>query len=190
MRMKAMTITVVLLIVALVPLAAVGVEEARATAFDMTLDLETLEAEVPGGTLRAEAVSDAYVADVNEDVYIAIIPRETGEGTEALEVAAYLCDGEDVVVWLTGDIRDGQGILTAGDTRVEIERMADRVSGTAVVSGGEPETFVAAEGERIAGFYEARASVDDTRYLGRWIVLADGSQRGWIMEEEGQPQIE
>ena len=156
---------------------------------DMTLDLETLEAEVPGGTLRAEAVSGAYVGHVNEDVYIAIIPRETDEGDEAQEVAVYLCDGEDVVVWLTGDVRDGQGILTAGDTRVEIERMADRVSGTAVVSGGEPETFVAYEAEGIAGFYQARASVDDTRYLGRWIVLPGGSQRGW-MDEEGEPQIE
>lgn len=157
---------------------------------DMTLDLETLEAEVPGGTLQAEAVPGAYVGALNDEIYIAVIPQGTDEGDGAQEVAAYLCDGEDVVIWLTGELQDGQGTLTADDARVEIESMAGAVSGTVTVAGGEPEAFTAVEAEGIAGFYQAALIVDeDTGYRGRWIVLRDGSQRGWMEEEEEMLQM-
>jgi hypothetical protein len=157
---------------------------------DMALDLETLEVEVPAGTLRAEAVPGAYVGAVNDDLYIAIIPREADGGDGAREAAAYLCDGVDVVAWLTGDVRDGQGTLTAGDTRVEIESIAADVRGMVVVAGGEPEAFTAVAVEGAAGFYQADAEVDDTGHLGRWIVLPDGSQRGalTLLHEDDEQQ--
>lgn len=166
-------------------LAACGTPEIT----DRTLDLETLEAEVPGGVLEAEAVPGSYVGPVNDDVYIALIPQGTDGEDGAQEVAAYLCDGEDVVVWLTGELQDGQGTLADGDTRVQIDRTAGDVSGTATVDGGEPEPFTAVAAEGDAAFYQASAVVDGTGYRGRWIVLSDGSQRGYFqaMEEEEEP---
>lgn len=166
-------------------MAACGASEIT----DMTLDLETLEAEVPGGVLQAEAVPGAFVGAVNDDVYIAIIPQGTDGGDGAQEVAAYLCNGDDVVVWLTGELQEGQGTLTDGDTRVEIESMAGDVSGTATVTGGEPEAFTAVAAEGDAAFYQASEVVDGTGYRGRWIVLPDGRQRGYFqaMEEEEEP---
>ncbi len=159
---------------------------------DLALDLETQEVALPAGTLRAEAVPDAFVAAVDADLYIAIIPREADDGDGVQEVAAYLCDGLEVVAWLTGQVSDGQGTLTAGDIQVEIESLADEVRGTVTVAGGAPEAFTAVEVEGDAGFYQADAEVDGTRHLGRWIVLEDGSQRGAIVfyhEDDEQQDI-
>ena len=156
---------------------------------DMSLDLGTLEADVPSGVLSAEAVPGAYVGAVNDDLYIAVIPRENG-GDGTREVAVYLCDGVEVVAWLTGEVRDGQGNLTVGDTWVEITNMAGDVRGTVAVDGGEPMAFAAVETNGVAGFYQADAQVEDTRHLGRWIVLPDGSQRGsiTILHEDDEQQ--
>jgi hypothetical protein len=169
-------------------LSACGAPDVDVT--DIALDLETLEVEVPAGTLRAEPVPGAYVGAVNDDLYIAVIPREADGGDGVQEVAAYLCDGVDVVAWLTGDVRDGEGTLTDGDTRVEIESMAGDVRGRVVVAGGEPEAFTADEGEGVAGFYQADGQMDDTSHLGRWIVLADGSRRGalTLLHEDDEQQ--
>ena len=162
---------------------------ATPTVTDMSLDPETLEADVPSGVLAAEPVPGAFVGAVNNDLYIAVIPREDG-GDGRQEVAAYLCDGVDVVAWLTGEVSDGQGSLTVGDTWVRIETMTGEVRGTVAVEGGDPVAFTAVETNRVAGFYQADAQVEGIRHLGRWIVMPDGSQRGAItlLHEDDEQQ--
>lgn len=160
-------------------------------ATNMALDLETREASVPAGVLSADVVLGAFVAAVDDDLYIAVTVREdAADGTQTF--AVYLCDGVETSLWLTGTVRDGQGSLQSGDTRVEIVGVGGGMHGTVALEGRQPVAFTAMRINGVTGFYQADAQIEGTRYLGRWIVLPDRSQRGAIVllhEDDEQQDI-
>lgn len=125
---------------------------------------------------KGAAVEGTYVGTVEgTEAYIALV-------SDGETVAGYLCDGEQVSVWLDQvEVADGGAELLNrdGETVGEATFEGDQATGevtvdgeahpfTAEVATGDAGLYGGTQGERgEPGFVEAG-----------WIVLPDGSQRG------------
>lgn len=118
-----------------------------------------------------------YVGDVDGNLFVAFEVIELTGAEETRAVRAYLCDGADVAVWLTGQFSGDEVTLVSGDTRIELTSI-NSASGTLSLEGEAevPFSTVLATGD--AGLYRAEATFDGLDYLGGWIVLNDGQQQG------------
>ncbi len=151
------------------------------------LDLDTLSAETDEGTLQAEPWGDTYVGAVNEDLYVGISLPEGAEAEGPQEARVYLCDGEEIGASLSGEIGP-EAMTLEGETHegeesedltVELS-LNDAVSGAVTVGSGEPQPFEATEAGGDAGVYTAETTFDgEDHHWGGWVVLPDGSQRGF-----------
>lgn len=139
--------------------------------FDLpALDLDTLEAEIPDGTLVAEPWDSAWVGEVTDDLFIGI--RVDGD-----EVVAYLCD-DDIQIILNGTLTDGEATLSDDGDQVAMAFEGDLIAGEVALEGAEPETFTAERATGEAGVYAAQHALADVEVTARWVVLDDGRQRG------------
>jgi hypothetical protein len=130
----------------------------------------------------SEAAADdltTYVGDVDGNLFIALDVIELNGAQEERAVRAYLCDGADVAVWLTGQFSGDQVTLVSGDTRVALTNM-NSASGTLSLEGEAEVPFTTTLATGDAGLYRAEATFDGLDYIGGWIVLNDGQQRGAI----------
>jgi hypothetical protein len=136
------------------------------------VDAEPTPAEAENGLVT-------YVGDVDGDLFIAfdMIESEGGGGERA--VRAYLCDGADISIWMTGLISGDEGTLVSGDTRIALASV-NSVSGTVSLDGGAEVSFTTDRAVGEAGLYRAEVSIGDRDYIGGWIVLSNGQQRGAI----------
>jgi hypothetical protein len=157
---------------------------------EVLLDLETLQAEAPEGTYRAEAVPNAYVGAVDDDLFVALAFPEGGTA-DPDPVAVYLCDGRDVSIWLAGELEGESGSLSNDDVEIAFERSGDDWIGTITFTGAMARAFTVSAAAGVAGLYRAEETFDEVRWIGAWIVLADGQQRGfrWGAEEEEELQM-
>ncbi len=78
-------------------------------------------------TAQPEPTSEAaagdlttYVGDVDGNLFITLDVIELNGAQEERAIRAYLCDGADVAVWLTGQFSGDQVTLVSGDTRTFI----------------------------------------------------------------------
>ena len=94
----------------------------------------------------------------------------------------YLCDGQEVAIWLRG-IVDG-ATITADDGDVSLAATISEASLTGSVAvSGVSRLFEAVRSEFPADLWESLALADDGQLLrGGWIVLADGTQRGAVKQ--------
>jgi hypothetical protein len=144
---------------------------------DPELDLDTLQAETPAGTITAEQVweENTYVGAVDESLYVGV---SFPEGPEtAPEATVYLCDGE-MAEHLTGEVGTGTTMLEGEVLDIELSIADGVVSGVVIQDDEEPRSFVANAATGDAGLYTAEFTFDGDEYRPYWIVLADGSQRG------------
>lgn len=146
---------------------------------DFILDLNTLEANTPEGTLHAEPVPDAYVGEVSDDLFIAVA---AGAG-EPKSVTAYLCNGE-AGVWLNREISGETAILSKEELQVEADLSGSEITGTVTLTNGDSGSFTAVVATGNAGLYRAVKPLEGEDYTAGWIVLPDGRQRGYGVEEE------
>ena len=129
----------------------------------------------PGGSGPAtEARPTTHAGRVEgSDAYVAV--RRLGG-----DVIAYICDGDGIVQWFRG--------RTSGD-RVSLTNARGAVleasfGGSGFV--GEVQladrrlSFSAAPVQAPAGLYRSEEQLGDTRRVGGWIVLPDGTQRGAV----------
>lgn len=172
------------------------------------LDLETLEAELDGETLRAESFearrpgSTTYVGEAagHPGVFVAVShlaeESDLAEGDEQPDdVVLYICNGEvgarnEVSLWLSGEFDESGTTFTGAteegdeDFEVKLAFVDGAFLGTATLPDVEkPVTFVASEATGDAGLYgtESEALATNGNPLPvRWVVLADGRQRGGI----------
>ena len=98
---------------------------------------------------------------------------ELNGAQEERAIRAYLCDGADVAVWLTGQFSGDQVTLVSGDTRVALTNM-NSASGTLSLEGEAEVPFTTTLATGDAGLYRAEATFDGRDYTGGWIVLNDG----------------
>lgn len=175
-----------------------------------TLQAESTEERRPGSTTYVGEAAD------RPGLFVAVSHRdedsdEPDEDENPVDIGVYLCDGEvgtrsSIGLWLTGEF-DETGTTLSHEAVEGVEVKLALVDGDflgAVVFSDEDGTeevlfqFVATESTGDAGLYGAESelhSANDEPLTLRWVVLSDGRQRGifdtvFIMEEEGQPQIE
>jgi hypothetical protein len=141
------------------------------------LDLETLEVEVPGGTLTAEARSGAFVGAVTDDVFVAVaFPDEVGPHGR---VTVYLCDDEHGE-WFSEQLDGGVLRIDGEQVTVAIELSGDEVSGSVTWRGQDLGEFTATEATGVAGLYAGGATFGGVDHSAAWVVLPDGRQRGYL----------
>ena len=142
------------------------------------LDLDTLQAETPYGTLQGEAWEKAYVGAVTDDRFVGISLSEGTHTEAAQEVRIYFCDSDGTSVRLFGEVDAEKKTIEVGDESVELSFSDDVVRGTVILNGEEPQTFEATEASDDAGVYSAEATMEDDDWWFGWIVLPDGRQLG------------
>lgn len=153
------------------------------------LNLETLRADTPAGTVEAEPYwGDTYVGAVNEDLYIAVSFLEEVAAGPPVEALVYLC-GKEVGEYLTGEVGDGTTTFEGEVLDIELSLADDAVRGAVTLDGEEPQPFTANEAGGDAGMYTARFTDDGEDYLAGWVVLPDGSQQGYLHEDDEQQDI-
>ncbi len=98
---------------------------------------------------------------------------------------AYICDGEGLAQWYRGSLQAG-GLFEARST-TQKSRITAQVTGRSVVGAitledGQVLSFRAIPGEGSAGLYRSDDRINDVRYLGGWVVLPNGEQRGAVTD--------
>jgi hypothetical protein len=176
-------VVIVLLAVLLPACANLAGEMPAAGSGDPTLDLESLQANTILGILHAEQIPNAFVGAVNERLFIAVALAGPDHTSGQRQVRVYLCDSDQVSVWLSGEMSGDAVTLAVEDSRVELVTTEDSVSGTVILAGGQPQPFTAVPAGGEAGLYRAEETFDEGHVVAGWIVLHDGSQRGGISGE-------
>jgi hypothetical protein len=132
-------------------------------------------------TNASKAVTGSFVGTVEgSDAYVGVV---VGHGGEAL---AYVCDraGESVD-WLDGRLEgDAARLGNDGGAILEVTFADDRASGKFTRPESAPLTFTARSADKPAGLYRAREFFADGEYVGGWVVLPDGTQRGAVRRYE------
>jgi hypothetical protein len=127
-------------------------------------------ADVPEGP----DTSVQYVGVVEgTEIYVAVVDRGGGVFN------VYLCDGNEIAVWLEGT-GDAAGFeATAPEGATARGTIADgTASGTVTLTGEQSLPYSAARAELAAGLFERVAVEDGEPVQVRTIVLADGTARG------------
>jgi hypothetical protein len=129
-----------------------------------------------GGT---QTVSGSFVGKVDgSDAFIAITLHTNGE------VTAYVCDSATISAWFKGKA-DGStlDLTNASGAHLTADLAPDSFTGTFTPSGangGSALTFSVQQAGEPAGLYRADATLDGVAYVGGWIVLPSGEERGAI----------
>lgn len=110
------------------------------------------------------------------------------EGTNALisvvvGALAYVCDSEEIAQGFGGRIDGPTLALDAleGTGRAELRVAGATASGTVTI-GGVPRRFTARTAPATAGYFSANGSIDGRAVTARWVVGADGHQRGAVID--------
>jgi hypothetical protein len=100
------------------------------------------------------------------------------------QVLAYYCDGDQIAEWFQGEL-SSNGKLELRSVRqfkLEVQLGGSQASGKVTSAQGQEVSFKASlvpvQGQ--AGLYRARKSIAGLEYLGGWIVLPNGKQRGAV----------
>ncbi len=109
------------------------------------------------------------------DAFIALVPQEN-DG-----LIAYICDGQTVSVWFRGE-RNGSAVdlTSATGERLQASLENNAAAGSITLADGQPHTFTASLTNGDAGLYRAEETLDGNNYVGGWIILNDGRQRGLV----------
>ncbi|MGH2587288.1 MAG: hypothetical protein ACRDJE_20425 [Dehalococcoidia bacterium] len=101
---------------------------------------------------------------------------------ESRKVMAYVCDGQTVSQWfLTDDAgKDSFEASNANGAELDAKLSKEKATGTVTLPGGQELTFDAPRAALDGGLYRGKATIDGADYVGGWIVLPNGEQRGAI----------
>ena len=104
--------------------------------------------------------------------------------TQGSHVTAYVCDSKTIAQWFKGSLRAGKATLTSSGgyvLRVAIGNGKATGSLRLPGPGGAVDRFSSARDTRPAGLYRGVKTVAGKRYVGGWIILPDGRQRGEVV---------
>jgi hypothetical protein len=93
------------------------------------------------------------------------------------DAIAHVCDESGLALWFTGRADRGALVLSGTRQGLVARISGNRVEGT-VVLGGTARHFAVGRTAPGGGLFLARTTVDRTVYVGSWIVLGHGRQRG------------
>jgi hypothetical protein len=129
-------------------------------------------------TNRAPARS--YVGTVTgSDAYVAVVIGPDGDAL------AHVTDGAYSVDWVAGVVTGRTASLSnEGGATLEAQLSRRAVTGSFTRPQSPTLTFSAAPAKAPAGLYRAVEDFADGRYVGGWVVLPDGTERGTVRRYE------
>jgi hypothetical protein len=129
----------------------------------------------------AETPTGTWVARVEDsDAYVAVVVGK-GDGDRRRPAAVYVCDGAQLAEWFSGSTRRARLYLSSETGSAVVARITKpKVTGTVTLGDGTRLPFEARRAKGDAGLYRAEKTVGAAEYLGGWVVLADGTQRGAV----------
>lgn len=137
---------------------------------------------MPGGAAasrQAHVVGHAgYVGTVSGTrAFVAVVERGS-------RITAYVCDSERIAQWFEGTVSAGRSKITSrGGYVLQVRFDHGLATGSLRFPGkaGALHRFTAASDARPAGLWRGSKTVDGKTFLGGWIILPDGRQRGEIL---------
>jgi hypothetical protein len=121
---------------------------------------------------EAQTATGSFVGTINGTQAL------IGLVTDGDRVRAYACDGKRIARWYSGRARTGKVDLRNGETRLQATLTADGGTGTLTLADGSSRRFTVEHVDGEAGLYQGEATRAGVRYLGRWVVAANGDQTG------------
>lgn len=123
----------------------------------------------------ASGVSGSFVGKIDgSNALVAIVVLETRE------TLAYVCDSGLVAQWFRGNATADGLALSAGGSKLEARLSIDGVAGQVTLGSGTALSFTAGPAIGPAGLYRATSTQASFDFVGGWIVLATGEQRGAV----------
>jgi hypothetical protein len=130
---------------------------------------------------QAAPINGNYVAEVTDpggsNPFVAVVTTQD-------KAIAYLCDGEVLAEWFRADLREG-GLFEARSTTkksgITAQVNAGSVVGAITLESGKVIQFRATPADSTAGLYRSDDTINGSRWLGGWVVLPDGQQRGAVI---------
>jgi hypothetical protein len=104
--------------------------------------------------------------------------------TQGSHVSAYVCDSKRIAQWFKGSLKAGNATLTSSAgyvLRVTIGNGQASGSLRLPGAGGTVHSFNSLRATKPAGLYRGTTTVAGKRYVGGWIILSDGRQRGEVI---------
>jgi hypothetical protein len=104
--------------------------------------------------------------------------------THGSRVTAYVCDSKTIAQWFKGFLKAGNATLTSSDGYVLRVTIGNgKANGSLHVPGarGNVHRFSSVQGTKPTGLYRGVTTVAGKRYVGGWIILPDGRQRGEVI---------
>ena len=109
------------------------------------------------------------------DAFVALVPQEDNS------LIAYVCDGQTISTWFKGERNENAVDLTAANgARLQASLEADTATGSITLTDGQTYAFTTQLATGGAGLYRAEETISGADYVGGWIILNDGSQRGAV----------
>lgn len=128
------------------------------------------------GRTQSATPAGTFVGTVADtDAYIAIAPQENNN------IIAYVCDGQTISVWFRGERNENNLDLTATNgARLQASLEPETATGSVTLADGQTHSFTATLASGEAGLYRAEETIDGNNFVGGWILLSDGNQRGAV----------
>ena len=119
-----------------------------------------------------------YVGTVSGTrAFVAVVERGS-------RVTAYVCDSGRIAQWFEGTVSAGRSKITSrGGYVLQVRFGRGPATGSLRFPGkaGALHHFTAASDARPAGLWRGSKTVDGKTFVGGWIILPDGRQRGEIL---------
>jgi hypothetical protein len=151
------------------------------------LDLDTLEAEAPEGTLHAQRAERSFVGEIAAGRIIGIAFRsdigDPPDTDDDRQIVVHLYDGQEPALLLGAIDEQGAASLQTTETvffdaTVDLVMQGDVVTGTVTYGDEDPMPFTASAASGVGGVYWA-VGEDDWEYRSaEWVVTPDGRQWG------------
>jgi hypothetical protein len=139
---------------------------------------------------RTQGSSRSFVGTVRgTHAFVGVVVRGS-------QVIAYVCDSKKIAQWFKGSVRAGQATLTSKAGYVlQLTIGSRQVTGWVRSPGpsGALHHLSAKRASKPAGLYRGEKTVAGKHYLGGWIILPDGRQRGEVLSgstDVGSPPLD
>jgi hypothetical protein len=139
------------------------------TAATTTAAAAALMEQIPSPFEEEPQLERTFLGAVDDsDAYVAVV-------TSGSDAVAFLCDGDDMWMWMSGTMDGDRLALTAPDGSTLTGTMSDgKVSGTVTGAGMTDKAFEAAPAAADEGLYRATTNRDGADYTLGWIMRTDG----------------
>lgn len=124
-----------------------------------------------------------YTSTVDDQLFLAIDVLQPADTDGRWPIVAYLCDGRSTSVWLAGAFDGSHASLASEGASMDVSVAGGRAYGTVTLEGTASRLFTAELATEEAGLYRAEATAEGVSYVGGWIVLDDGRQRGALLAD-------